>query len=74
MWDAGNDATQASVEKLTIDRRNGSYNVTGDGKRVWIKYEYVFGGREIRAFPSGDLYFLCKVAGKVIRERQRCKW
>lgn len=59
---------------MTIGRRSGSYNVTGDGNRAWIRYEYVFGGREIRAFPSGDLYFLCKVAGNIICERKRVKW
>lgn len=46
------------MEKLAIDRgKSGSPNVKSGRNGVWIKFEYMLGSREVRAFSSGDLYF-----------------
>ena len=56
---------------MAVDRgKSGSSNVKSGRNGVWIKFEYMLGSREVRAFPSGDLYFLWKVAGKIICERE----
>ena len=51
-------------------KESSSFNVKGGNIRVWFSYEYMFCRREIKAFPSGNIYFLCKTAGKIICKRE----
>lgn len=51
-------------------KESSSFNVKGVNIKVWFRYEYMLCGREIKAFPSGNIYFLCKTEGKIICKRE----